>query len=81
MADKRRVSVKLQVYVSGQVSDNGDVRELEPIVAAVVNGAADGYRSWVKNAGMAEDEPCEFDYSVQLSNGGKRPRSSRRRHP
>lgn len=38
----RQVDVKLVVYVKGQLTERGDVRELEPVVQAVVNGAAAG---------------------------------------
>jgi hypothetical protein len=76
---KRQVDVKLVVYVKGQLTELGDVRELEPIVQATINGAAAGFLQWTKDAAMSEDEHCGFDYSVQLSSTARKPRKGRAR--
>lgn len=73
-----RVEVKLMVYVKGQLSPRGDVRELEPVVAAVINGAGQSLRKWA-NENLSADEPCGWDYSVQLTSTAPKPKQPRKR--
>jgi hypothetical protein len=45
----RNVDVILTVNVRGQLTNGGDVRDLEPIVQAIVNGASAGFLQWTKD--------------------------------